>query len=140
MGELYDLALANNGTGILFSQASSIHGCGLFTNQQIPTHTILCRRLGLRAELSRRDKRAIIGIDGLDPATPADAVFKNINHSCSPNAFLSDTGCLISAQTIPEGTEITVDYGPLLNGSNWTSVCSCGAIYCRHIIRSSNEH
>jgi hypothetical protein len=137
MEELYDLALAHNGKGVLFTQASTIHGRGLFSNELIPPHTILCRRLGLRTGLSLRDKRAIIGIDGLDPATPEDIIFRNINHSCCPNAFLSDTGCLINIENISGGTEVTIDYNLLLNGSDWTSVCTCGSIYCRHSIQSA---
>jgi len=136
MEELYDLALADNGKGVLLTKDSPIHGRGLFTNEPIPLHTILCRRLGLRASLSLRDKRAIIGIDGLDQATPEDIMFKYINHSCHPNAFLSDTGCLINSEKIPVGTEVTVDYNKLLMGSNWSSVCTCGADDCRHFIRS----
>jgi hypothetical protein len=139
MEELYNLALADNGKGVLYTQASPIHGKGLFTNEPLPMLTILCRRLGLRSELSLRDKRAIIGIDGLDPAEPVDLVFKSLNHSCRPNAFLTDTGCLVNFEIIPAATEVTVDYNQLLVGSNWTSVCTCGANDCRHFIGNANQ-
>lgn len=76
MNEIYDMALADNGRDVLYTGESSIHGRGLFVNEPVPADTILCRRLGLRAPLSLRDKRAIIGIDGLDPATADDVIFK----------------------------------------------------------------
>jgi hypothetical protein len=136
MDELYDLALADNGKGILFTQLSSIHGIGLFTARDLPEATILCRRLGVRARLSARDKRAIIGIDGFDPASPDDVIFKNINHSCHPNAEFTDTGCLVNLEAIPGETEITIDYNLLLAGSSWTAACLCGQPDCRHIIKA----
>ena len=134
--ELYDLALSDNGSSVLFTRASPIHGHGLFTNEQIPSGTILCRRLGLRTALSLRDKRAILGIDGLAPATSTDHIFKNINHSCHPNAWLNDTGCLISTEVLLYETEITVDYNVLLAGSNWQTSCNCGSENCRGIIQA----
>lgn len=137
MDELYDLALADNGKQVLFTQASPIHGCGLFTNEKVPVNTILCRRLGLREALSLRDKRAIIGIDGLDPATPEDIIFKRINHSCHPNACLTDTGCLVSTECLADQAEITVDYTTLLQGSSWTTTCLCGLPNCRRLIAAA---
>lgn len=134
MEELYDLALSDNGRGVLFTQASPIHGRGLFTNEKVPRHTILCRRLGLRAALSLRDKRAIIGIDGLDPATPDDIIFKTVNHSCHPNSFLTDTGCLVSIEILADQAEVTIDYAILLQGSSWQTICSCGLPNCRGLI------
>ena len=136
MDELYDMALADNGRGVLYTRASLIHGRGLFTNEPVPSDTILCRRLGLRSPLSLRDKRAIIGIDGLDVATPDDIIFKTLNHSCNPNAFLSDTGCLVSVETLPADAEITVDYSSLLNGSDWETKCLCGLPTCRGVIKA----
>ncbi|MEO3407366.1 hypothetical protein MTO98_15305 [Mucilaginibacter sp. SMC90] len=136
MNQIFDMALPNNGMGILIFQASSIHGLGLFTNDDLPASTILCRRLGLRTALSLRDKRAIIGIDGIDPAVPEDFIFKKINHSCQPNATITDTGCLVNIERVFGDTEITVDYGQLLTGSSWSAACLCRSPNCRHIICS----
>ena len=138
MNELFDMALAENGRGILFTKASPIHGYGLFTNEDLPAETILCRRLGLRSGLSLRDKRAIIGIDGLDPAIQEDVIFKKINHSCRPNAFLSDTGCLINIEKLTNEEEITIDYRPLLNDTLWQTPCLCGRPNCNGIIKSND--
>lgn len=122
----------------MFTQTSAIHGRGLFTNQRLPAQTILCRRLGLRTGLSLRDKRAILGIDGLDPAVPEDNLFKNINHSCRPNAYVTDSGCLVTKETVLENEEIIVDYSILLNGSEWHASCNRGYADCRRVIRSSD--
>ncbi|WCT14925.1 SET domain-containing protein-lysine N-methyltransferase [Mucilaginibacter jinjuensis] len=138
MNELFDLALADNGRGVLFTKASPIHGYGLFTNDDLPANTILCRRLGLRSVLSFRDKRAIIGIDGLDPAIPEDVIFKKINHSCHPNAFLNDTGCLINIEKLKNEEEITIDYCNLLYDTPWQAACLCGQPNCRGIIKSND--
>ena len=136
MTDLFDMALIENGRGILFTQPSGIHGSGLFTSRDLPANTIICRRLGLRSVLSLRDKRAILGIDGLDPATPEDFLFKFINHSCHPNTYLSDTGCLVSLEAISDQNEITIDYVVLLSGSPWKAVCHCGLMVCRGNIGS----
>lgn len=139
MDELYDLALADNGSEILVTQSSLIHGFGLFTDRDLPAGTILCRRLGLRTLLSIRDKRAMIGIDGYDPASPDDIIFKNINHSCHPNAVLTDTGCLMNIWPLAGGCEITIDYGLMLEGSPWQAICHCGQRGCRHMIEALNS-
>jgi hypothetical protein len=136
METLYDMALAENGGGQLLRQLSPIHGHGLFTIEDLSVNTILCRRLGLKTTLSLRDKRAIIGIDGLDAACMEDAIFKNINHSCQPNAFLTDTGCLINFKKLSAGTEITVDYAALLTGSDWQMSCRCGQSNCLQKLKS----
>lgn len=136
MNELFDMALAENGKNVLNRQLSTIHGNGLFTIEALPAGTILCRRLGLRSILSARDKRAIIGIDGVDEANPDDVIFKNINHSCHPNTSLNDTGCLINFRHIDIGEEITIDYNELLIGSEWRLPCHCGYLGCRGIIEN----
>jgi SET domain-containing protein len=137
MDQIYDLGLPDKGKDILLTQSSRIHGYGLFTAANLPAGTILCRRLGLRAALSLRDKRAILGIDGLDSASPEDNIFKNINHSCEPNALLTDTGCLINKWPLAAGAEITIDYDLLLAGSPWSAACFCGQPRCRHIIKAT---
>jgi|GEM_PF-6549764 len=139
MENFYDLALAGNGADVLFSKKSAIHGIGLFTYKNLPSETIICRQLGQKSILSYRDKRGIIGIDGVDAGSPADAIFKKINHSCCPNAYLNNTGCLFSNKIIEEDTEITVDYSTMLNGSPWEAVCLCGEDTCRKQIKAVEE-
>jgi len=134
------MGLADNGRGILFTKSSAIHGYGLFTGWDLPAGTILCRRLGLRTELSLRDKRAILGVDSYDPANPDDLIFKSINHSCQPNTLLTDTGCLINIWPLSAGIEITVDYGLLLAGSPWSMPCLCGQTGCRQIIKANIQN
>ncbi|RFZ94821.1 hypothetical protein D0C36_04610 [Mucilaginibacter conchicola] len=136
MMSLYDMALVDNGKRNLYTGLSLIHGRGLFTNVTVLAHTILCRRLGLRDVLSLRDKRAIIGVDGVDPATPEDSIFKHINHCCQPNAQLTDTGCLVNVNILTEDAEITIDYAIILPGSNWDGICTCGMPSCRKIIKA----
>jgi hypothetical protein len=136
MNELYDMGLAQNGKGTLITELSPIHGHGLFTTVNLPEKTILCRRLGLRSALSSRDKRAIIGVDGFDPANADDSIFKTINHSCHPNAWLTDYGCLVNFEIVAGGTEITIDYCSILPGSDWTIPCLCGLPDCRRLIKS----
>jgi len=136
MEKFYNLALAGNGADVLFSQKSAIHGVGLFTHKNLPPETIICRQLGQRSILSYRDQRGIIGIDGVDEGSPADIIFKRINHSCFPNAYLTHTGCLFSSKIIDADTEITVDYSTMLNGSPWEAVCLCGEDGCRKQIKA----
>ena len=62
------------------------------------------------------------------------------NHSCEPTAVVSGYNTLVAFRAIESGEEITFDYSTVVGYSaltnNWTMECQCGAVQCRHIIRS----
>jgi SET domain len=57
-----------------------------------------------------------------------------INHSCEPNAGLSDIRTFAAVRDIEPGEEITCDYGTFETERGWTLPCSCGSKQCRKVI------
>lgn len=56
-----------------------------------------------------------------------------VNHSCNPNCGLCGEITCVAMRDIKKGEEITQDYG-LLDNSDYTMKCTCGATNCRKII------
>ncbi|MDX8377717.1 MAG: SET domain-containing protein-lysine N-methyltransferase [Mariprofundales bacterium] len=56
------------------------------------------------------------------------------NHSCDPNAGVSNDKILISLRPIKSGEEIVFDYSTTVLEDNWTMNCLCGSPKYRSII------
>lgn len=56
-----------------------------------------------------------------------------INHSCDPNAWMSDTFTIVAMKDINIGDEITIDYAIFEDNENYISKweCKCGSPICR---------
>lgn len=55
------------------------------------------------------------------------------NHSCAPNAGISQDVFLIAMRDIKENEEITFDYS-IVTADNWELECMCGSPFCRQVI------
>lgn len=72
-----------------------------------------------------------IGIDRyLDLEPPG----KLVNHSCKPNAGISQNNTLIAIKEISQGEEIFYDYSTTMGDGGWTMDCLCGEQNCRGTI------
>jgi hypothetical protein len=58
------------------------------------------------------------------------------NHSCDPNAIVSEGLVVVALEDIPLGGEILVDYATTEVDPLWRLRCSCGSPRCRVQVRS----
>lgn len=57
-----------------------------------------------------------------------------INHSCNPNAGLTDLRTWSAIRDIEPGEELTCDYGTFETSMDWNLTCHCGSALCRGTI------
>jgi hypothetical protein len=57
------------------------------------------------------------------------------NHSCDPNAGISDDRILVALRAIAEGDEICFDYSTTMSEGRWTMKCRCGRPICRGLVQ-----
>lgn len=125
-------------------QASPIDGKGLFAAGDIPARRKIGEFIGepiTTAEARRRavtKKRiSIVEIDhrrAIDGSGPEN-VFRYLNHSCGPNAFIRIFRNRIevySLRRIRAGEEITCDYGESHHDGKLK--CRCGNPKCRRTL------
>jgi hypothetical protein len=55
------------------------------------------------------------------------------NHSCEPNAGITNDRFLIAMRDIGKGEEVTFDYSMII-ADDWTLECQCGTPSCRRTI------
>jgi len=58
------------------------------------------------------------------------------NHSCDPNAIVSEGLVVIAIKSIPAGREILLDYATTELDPSWRLLCRCGSPHCRGQVRS----
>jgi hypothetical protein len=75
--------------------------------------------------------------DDLHQVTPIDKIFAGdfINHSCEPNAGLSDAISLVALRDIRSGEEICFDYATSDSNIYSEFSCECGQAACRGFVR-----
>ena len=131
---------------------SSISGNGAFANKPIKKGERICF---MKGKLCTLNEMSILVDDdkeeGSDPLgvddemyIDLDELYRSINHSCNPNAFLRVKNELVALRDIDKGEEITYDYSTTMNdnkeeiektgGELWTTPCNCGSKNCRKII------
>ena len=57
-----------------------------------------------------------------------------LNHSCDPNAGMSDDRVLLALRPIVPGEEIRFDYSTTMREDHWTMECRCGEYLCRRVV------
>lgn len=71
----------------------------------------------------------------LPESDPDPSLDENLNHSCDPNAWLTDEVTLVARRDIPAGEEVTLDQGTWNYDDTeytWDEMnCGCGAHDCR---------
>jgi uncharacterized protein len=129
------------------SAKSRISGKGAFAKEDISKGETICVMSGELMDLSemiaRVDKDLEEGSDPLgvdhEMYIDLDELPRSINHSCSPNAFISGnlkSIKLIALRDIKSGEEIFWDYSTTMDdqiprGLQWTMKCKCGSKNCR---------
>ena len=56
------------------------------------------------------------------------------NHSCDPNAGITNDRRLIALRAIETGEEIQFDYSTAMSEDHWAMGCRCGQPACRRVI------
>ena len=131
---------------------SLISGKGVFAKKGIKKGVTICFMNGKVHSLREMIVLVDSGLDGdsdplgIDDETymDLDELYRCINHSCSPNAFLRGKNELVALKNIKKGDEITYDYSTTMNDNKevieedgdelWTEVCCCKSKNCRGII------
>ena len=66
-----------------------------------------------------------------------DEKFRQINHSCDPNAGIKGENELFAIKDIGIGDEITFDYSTVVGSqSDWSMECKCRSKKCRKQIKN----
>jgi hypothetical protein len=122
---------------IAYVALSAIQGLGIFARQDLAPNDAICTLEGpvkTRTVYEETHPNWIgIGKDQwIDPAPPLD----HINHSCDPNAALSDGLILRALRPIRRDEEITMDYSTTEADFVWEMQCACGVPSCRRNLRS----
>jgi SET domain-containing protein len=126
---------------------SAIQGKGLFAKRDISPQECIIDVLGERMTPEE------IELDGLFSKKSANAYrfskdlyisptghpSELINHSCSPNSYISkidDELRILAGILIPLGTEILIDYSTIVAADDfWEMDCNCGSANCRELIK-----
>jgi len=122
-------------------RSSPIDHRGLFATVRLPARRKLGELAGERITLREARRRARgrrrIAIVEFEDGTALDAtvagnVFRYVNHSCEPNAYIRRIRGRVEIWTlrsIEPGEEITCDYGETQHDG--TLPCRCGSERCR---------
>jgi SET domain-containing protein len=123
---------------------SSIDGTGLFATASIGARKKLGECTGERISLREARRRAkglkkiaIVEMDqgAIDESGQGGGVFRYINHSCSPNAYIRIAYNRVefySRRAIKPGEELTCDYGATQH--NGKLPCLCKSPHCRKFL------
>lgn len=68
-----------------------------------------------------------------------EAPFRNLQHSCNPNAYVSFEGEVVALANIKEGDSVTIDYEKYEDTITHPFKCECGSDVCRGEIPSLNS-
>jgi hypothetical protein len=117
--------------------ASTAHGQGVFAERPYAAGEVVLVFTGgemTTAEADRRGLRRHCLDVGPGRQLYADPPARFLNHSCDPNAGLTDAVTLSAVRAIAEGEEISFDYSTCVPDPSWTLECACGAASCRGLV------
>jgi len=131
---------------------SNISGKGVFAISLIKKGERICFMRGELMDIDEMIARVDNDLEeGSDPLGVDDEkyidmeeLYRCINHSCSPNAFLRGLNELVALRDIQKDEEIFYDYSTTMDdnrekievngGELWDMECKCGSKNCRGII------
>ena len=61
------------------------------------------------------------------------------NHSCDPNAYISNDVQVFALCDIVAGQEVRFDYSTTMSECRWTMKCQCGAPSCRSVVTDFHD-
>jgi len=124
-----------------FACKSSIHGLGMCAGENIKKGEVIA---DIKGEMKFKVNSTLddvfanpdwVGVEKdmwIDPEKP----YKFLNHSCNANTGVQEKITLTALKDIAEGEEIVIDYSTIEADTRWHMDCGCGAINCRHVIKS----
>lgn len=124
--------------------AKTKNGDGVFTEENVPTGTIL---LEFHGDIFEKDELPFpyesaddhyMQIGRTTYMGPSGNIDDYVNHSCDPNAgvMIDASGVrLIAIRDIEKNEEITWDYSTTMDEDDWELDCRCGSDLCRKKIR-----
>jgi uncharacterized protein len=124
-----------------FRTGKTPYGDGLFATERIEAGTCLGKVAGkvLRFDQTTEDQASYLMDLGSDKVLYPYRPFRNMNHSCNPNAELAYWGeemYVEVTRTIHPGQQITIDYA----WSHEDAIpCKCGSKRCRGWIVAAEE-
>lgn len=120
---------------------SLINGHGLYTRKQIDKNSKVGIIQGeieiVKSFTSKLSLQSLnwIGIGRYSWINTKNSPFKNINHSCEPNTYISGKQTVIALRKINPGEEVTMDYSLTEADKGWSiESCTCGSKNCRKVI------
>jgi SET domain-containing protein len=138
----------------IVSRTSDIHGRGVYARRDIPAGTRIVQYTGeyvTYAVGNRRDKERekkgksvysfVVSKDAVVDGGVGGGIARYINHSCSPNCYVTISGGKIwinALEDIRPGEEITYDYG-FTYAYGKKHKCCCGSPNCVGVIVSKSE-
>ena len=121
----------------LIVKKSNINGSGLFTKRTFKAGEKIAHISGeihvfrkFTPEISER-MMDWIGTGRFSWINTDDSIFRFINHSCEPTAYISGRRTVTALTDIDPETEITMDYSLTEAEPGWFISCHCGAKNCR---------
>ena len=76
---------------------------------------------------------------GVDRYSLPEGLSREMNHSCDPNTWWSDSYSLVARRDIQPGDEITYDYSTADVDHVFEMECACGSSRCRRTV-SNRDH
>ena len=128
-------------TDTIYVAASTIDKVGIFSSKPIVTGETIYEVTGqlVTAEFSEEFAKMgpnWIGISRevwLDPDPTNPMTF--MNHSCEPNAIVTNGPQVMALKSISAHEEILMDYSTTEIDPYWSMPCKCNSPSCRHIIQ-----
>lgn len=112
-------------------------GRGLFAAEPIAVGAPILKFSGPVLTLSEAREKGADAANalqiGVDRYLYLDEPGRFVNHSCAPNAAVSDDTRLVALRDIGSGDEITFDYSTTVS-DGWTMLCRCGTSACRELV------
>lgn len=130
-------------TDAVVAAPSPMGGSGLFAIRPIAAGDLVMRfggELVDDAELTALMASSSTYVDtlsvyeGVNLVLPADVPNHTGNHSCDPNTWWRDPFSTVARRDIPEGQEVTIDYGTITDSSDFRMACRCGSADCRGVV------
>ena len=127
-------------TDTIYVATSSIDKVGIFTSVPVSKGQPIYKVTGqlVTAQFSEEFAKMgpnWIGISKevwLDPAPTNPMTF--MNHSCEPNAIVSEGPQVIALKSICANEEILMDYSSTEIDPYWQMPCTCNSPFCRKVI------
>ena len=113
-------------------------GKGVFARSIIEAGQQICAFTGPILTFAQVEAMGELGANaiqvGHDQYVSPDTPGCYLNHSCNPNAGISNDRILIALRKITADEEIRMDYSTTMQENHWKMKCRCGGNNCRKVV------